>query len=144
MSIIKAIDIAHRKAEDRGWDRIYFAIDVHDTILKANYDNGGYSFINDSARYAMQMLSRRSDIRIILWSSMYSYEMNSLIAWLASNDIHIDFANENPDEPDTTYACFARKFYFSVLIDDKAGFDPSCDWDQIIQYYKLRDRHVFN
>lgn len=139
MSIVKAIEKAYEKAEKRGWNRIYFAIDIHDTIIKSNYENGGYEFLNDSARYAMQLLSQRKEVVIILWSSMSLDAMRQMCSWLVGYDIFVDFINDNPLEEDTKYACFDRKFYFSVLLDDKAGFDPDVDWDRIIQYYKIKD-----
>ena len=139
MSIIKAIEKAYEKAEKRGWDNIYFAIDIHDTIIKSNYQNGGYEFINDSARYAMQLLTTRKEVVTILWSSMSLIDMIEISEWLSNHDIFVEFLNANPLERNTNYACFDKKFYFSVLLDDKAGFDPDVDWDRIIQYYKIKD-----
>ncbi|HET8686090.1 MAG TPA: hypothetical protein VFM18_05420 [Methanosarcina sp.] len=139
MSIVKAIEKAYKKAEDRGWDRIYFAIDVHDTILKSNYENGEYQFINNAARYAMQLLSMRKEVRIILWSSASEEEQENIATFLYRNGCIIDFFNENPEQPNTAYADFSQKFYFSVLLDDKAGFDADQDWDKIIEFYKYKD-----
>ncbi|HET8688959.1 MAG TPA: hypothetical protein VFM18_20305 [Methanosarcina sp.] len=139
MSIIKAIENAYKKAEERNWDRIYFAIDVHDTILKSNYQDGSYEFWNDSSRYALHMLSMRKEVRIILWSSASKEEQEKIATFLYRHGCIVDFFNENPEQPNTSYADFSEKFYFSVLLDDKAGFDPDTDWDKIIEFYKYKD-----
>lgn len=140
MSIIKAIEKAYQKAESRNWNRIYFAIDMHDTILKSTYDSCKYEFVNESAKHAMRMLSERPEVVIIIWSSTYVYDFHTKInAFLESEGIVFDFINENPLEHSNSYADFGQKFYFSVLLDDKAGFDPDVDWDRIIQFYAMKD-----
>lgn len=140
MSIIKAIEKAYQKAESRNWNRIYFAIDVHDTIVKSSYSSGELEFINESAKHAMRLLSERPEVVTILWSSMYEYDFNlNVKSFFESEGIIFDFINENPMEQSNSYADFGKKFYFSVLLDDKAGFDPDVDWDRIIQFYAMKD-----
>lgn len=137
MSIIKAIETAYAKMNSRGWDRLYFAIDIHDTFLKSNYETGQYEFINQDSLDALRMLSDRDDTFIILWSSMYEHDVRRLETWLANQGVFFEFFNRNPEEVSTDYACFDKKFYFSVLIDDKAGFDPDTDWKKILEFYQL-------
>ena len=36
--------------------------------------------------------------------------------------------------PITIVQCFEKKFYFNILLDDKAGFDPETDWSVIKEY----------
>lgn len=139
MSIIKAIENAYKKAEERGWNRIYFAIDIHDTILKSNYQDGSYEFCNDATRYALRMLSEREEVVLIIWTSMNESQMMDVADFLEQANINIDYLSENPEVENTPYADFSEKFYFSVLIDDKAGFDPDVDWDKIIEFYKYKD-----
>lgn len=136
MSIIKAIEKAYKKAEERGYERIYYAIDVHDTILKSNYENGGYEFVNEDAKKCLQMLVYFNEVRIILWSSLYDQQKSEIMQFLADHGIYFHSFNENPMEPDTEYAKFSEKFYFSVLLDDKAGFDPDTDWKAIMEWYE--------
>lgn len=136
MSIIKAIEKAYKKAEERGYERIYYAIDVHDTILKSNYENGGYEFVNEDAKKCLRMISNRSEIYIILWSSLYRDEKYRVMDFLSENGISCDSINSNRMESDTKYADFSQKFYFSVLLDDKAGFDPDTDWKAIMEWYE--------
>lgn len=136
MSIIKAIEKAYKKAEERGYDRIYYAIDVHDTILKSNYENGGYEFVNEDAKKCLQMLSDRPEVEIILWSSLYRTEKYRVMDFLSDSRIDAYSINSNTLELNTEYADFSQKFYFSVLLDDKAGFDPETDWKAIMEWYE--------
>jgi hypothetical protein len=135
MSIIRAIERAYRKAEERNYDKIYFAIDLHDTIIKGNYVNGEFDFINKDVKICLQMLSKREEVVIILWSSLLDEGKEEIRTFLEFHGIRVDYINCNPDEPNTSYADFSQKFYFSVLIDDKAGFDPEDDWYDIMNWY---------
>lgn len=136
MSVIKAIEKAYKKAEERGYDRIYYAIDVHDTILKSNYENGDYEFVNEDAKKCLQMITLRKEVYIILWSSLTETEKENVGIFLYRHGCYIDDINENSLEEDTSYADFSQKFYFSVLLDDKAGFDPDTDWKAIMEWYE--------
>jgi len=52
--------------------------------------------------------------------------------------INFDFVNKNPSENNTSYADFSKKFYFNILLDDKAFFEPS-DWVEISEWIKTRE-----
>jgi len=39
MSIIKGIERAFKTQKERGWDRIYYFFDIHETILYPDYNN---------------------------------------------------------------------------------------------------------
>jgi hypothetical protein len=134
--IIKAIERAYRVMRERKWDTIYWAIDLHGVCLKSNYENGGYSFINEEAKAGLQAISRKQENVIILWSSCHDHEKKAIKDFFSENHIIVDYFNENPDEANTKTGCFDQKFYFSVLLDDKAGFDPDIHWREIINFYK--------
>lgn len=131
--ISDAIRRAFDAKESRGYTTIYWAIDLHGTCLKSNYENGVYEFINDEARKGLRKISARPDTKIILWSGCYPDEQQKIIKFFAENEITVDFFNENPLEPSTKTGDFSKKFYFSVLLDDKAGFDPDKDWRNVIE-----------
>lgn len=139
MSIIKAIEKAYSKALQRNFDRLYFAIDLHGVVLKENYQNGKYEFFNDDVVPALKKLQElRPEFKIaiwtIVWSSILDDERQKLDQFFVDNGIYFDFYNENPKEISTSYADFSKKFYFSVLLDDKAGFDPDTDWKLISEW----------
>jgi hypothetical protein len=130
--IQKAIDRAYDVMQERGWDTIYWAIDLHGVCLKSNYENGGYTFFNEDAKAGLQAISARPESKIILWSSCHDYEKQPIIDFMAEHGIKVRHFNKNPDEQNTKTGCFDQKFYFSVLLDDKAGFDPETDWKHVM------------
>ena len=140
MSIIKAIARAYKTMEERNWDTIYWAIDLHGVCLRSNYEQGGYEWINYLAVEALKVISQRPETKIILWSSVYDDEKLPILDFFNKEAIPVWGFNTNPWENDTKVSCFEEKFYFSVLLDDKAGFDPARDWQQIINYFNLKDQ----
>ena len=127
----KAIERAYRTAKERKWDTIYWAIDLHGTCIESNYENGSFQFIDDTCEQIMRWLSKQPETKIILWSSVYSDHWNEIVEFFENRGIKIDACNANPHEKSNTYADFSSKFYFSVLLDDKAGFDPAMDWSVV-------------
>jgi succinylglutamate desuccinylase len=114
--------------KEKGWDTIYFVIDLHGTLVKPGHDHF------DFYPYALEViewLNNRKDIKIILWSSSHDSEIQALREELKKYGIHLDFVNENPLEANTNRANFSKKFYFNVLLDDKAGMTPESDWKLI-------------
>ena len=136
MSIIKAIDNAYLKMNLRNWDTIYWAVDLHGVCLKSNYKNNRYEWINEQAKEALQLISRLPESNIILWSSVHHFEITQISVFFAKNNIQVAGFNQNLYEENTEVSCFDEKFYFSVLLDDKAGFDPDTDWQLIIDNLK--------
>lgn len=139
MSIIKAIRRAYQVMEERNWDTIYWAIDLHGVCLKSNYEQGGYEWINESALQGLRTISNRPESKIILWSSVYPEEMMSIAKFFGEYGISIYGFNSNIFERNTHVSNFDQKFYFSVLLDDKAGFDPMTDWNAIIRHFAIKD-----
>ena len=51
------------------------------------------------------------------------------------DDIEFDAINENIEGIENTkLACFDKKLYFNVGIDNAFGFDPERDWNNIYNY----------
>lgn len=131
MSIIKAVDRAYRTMKERNWDTVYWAIDLHGVCLESNYEQGGYRWINQSALRVLRQISKYEETAIILWSSVHVEEQRDIIEFFNEHGITVDGFNANPFEANTKVSSFDQKFYFSILLDDKAGFDPSVDWTEI-------------
>lgn len=138
--IINAFKNAYKKMQERKWDTIYIAIDLHGTCLKSNYKNGGYEFINEHVKLALQLMAAQKESVIILWSGCHEEQKKEITQFFEDNVIRVDFFNENPLEKSTETGNFAEKFYFSVLLDDKAGFDPDTDWVSISNFYKMMNK----
>ena len=132
MNIQKVIHIAFEKARQRNWDYVVFLVDIHDTIFKATYtDDEKFKYLG-KAKEALQLMSERPDIKIILWSS--TFDKSKYILQLYKDNINIDAFNRNIDGIENTeIACFYEKPYFNVGIDNAFGFDAETDWEEIIK-----------
>ena len=133
MNIIKAFEAAFYRTKENNWDYIVVLVDIHDTIFKATYSKEeNYEYIG-KAKDALQVMSARKDIKIILWSSTFSKVQ--YILKLDKDNIIIDAFNRNIDGIENTgIACFDEKPYFNVGIDNAFGFEPERDWDDIYNY----------
>lgn len=133
MNIIRAFEAAFYRAKENNWDYIVVLVDIHDTIFKATYSKEEkYEYIG-KAKDALQVMSARKDIKIILWSS--TFNKIQYILQLDKDNIIVDAFNRNIDEIENTgIACFDEKPYFNVGIDNAFGFEPERDWDDIYNY----------
>jgi len=135
--IIDAIKRAYKTARERGWDSVYWAIDLHGVCFPSNYARGSYEFIHDGVIHGLRAISLRPESKIILWSSAHPNEHADIIDFFQlEHGIRICYFNENPEIKSTATGNFEKKFYFSVLLDDKAGFDPHTDWQLITDYLR--------
>ena len=134
--ITKAIERAYRTARERNWDSVYWAIDLHGVCFPTNYTKHEYKMVNYETWLGLLTISHRPESKIILWSSAHDDEVANIIEYFAARDIKIDYFNSNPEIKNTHTGNFEKKFYFSILLDDKAGFDPTTDWQIIIDYFK--------
>ncbi len=58
MSIVKAFKKAFEKKEERGWDKIYVFVDIHETILYPTYElNGEKDFYPFAIEVALREMS---------------------------------------------------------------------------------------
>lgn len=126
--ITKAINKAFDTARKRGWDRTYWAVDLHDTILRSTYTETHATVFYDGAVEALQLLTARRDIVLIMYTSSHPHDVQKYLDMFKEYDIVFKYVNENPEVADNSYGCYVRKMYFNVLVDDKAGFDPVTDW----------------
>jgi len=127
---------AFLKKLKRGWDKwpqMYWAIDLHDVIISGTYtlNNEGKQMF-PSAASVLQWLTNRKDMCTILFTSGHFEPTFDIRRWLSKEYlIDFDFVNENPECQDTKLCCFKDKFYFDIMLEDKAGFDGMSDWKKI-------------
>jgi hypothetical protein len=51
--------------------------------------------------------------------------------------INFDYTNENPEvDHKEASGDYSVKLYANVIMDDKGGFEPDVDWDDLHQYLK--------
>jgi len=122
------IQRAFQVMQDRGWEKIYWLIDVHDVILEPDYEQdsiGGKFYPN--AIKVLRMLTERKDICTILWTCSHKHIVDQIVEKLKQEDVLFDFANENP-EVEGELGDYSVKLYANVILDDKAGFEGETDW----------------
>jgi hypothetical protein len=138
--ITKAIQNCIQHATQKGWEKTYWAFDIHGTILRPTYKSGMVSTeFYPYAKEAMQLLSLKKDIVRVLYTCSYPHEIEQYIEYFKKYDIHFDYVNENPDVCAGAYGHYERKFYFNVLFEDKAGFDPLTDWKLVLDLIQSSD-----
>ena len=129
--IIDAIKLSFEAAKKKNWDYTYWAVDIHGTMIEPNYKFGSIpTTFFPYAKETMQMLSRRADIKLILFTCSHLVEIEKYLDLFESNDIHFDYINENPEvkTEDKSYGNYDKKMYINVGLDDKFGFSPLEDW----------------
>ena len=134
--IANAVRNAFIKKLKRGWSpwpRMFWAVDLHDVIIPGTYtlnNEGKQPF--PYAVEVLQWLTNRKDMGIILFTSGHFEPTLNIRKWLSKEyDIVFDFVNKNPECPDNELCCFKGKFYFDIMLEDKAGFDGMSDWKTI-------------
>lgn len=123
------IERAFSDKKKKNWSKLFWCIDVHDVILEGKYNlmNEGASFMPNALK-VLKNLSGRGDMVLILWTSSHDAPIKEVQDSLKTNGVKFDYVNENPECPGTALCDFSKKFYFNVLLDDKAGFVGETDW----------------
>ncbi len=121
------------KKKDRNWTQLYWAIDLHDTCLKASYDNSIDPEFFPLAKEVLQRISNREDCCLIMYTCSYPAEIGQYRKFFKDNGINFKYVNCNPEADNTPYGFFESKFYFQFLLDDKSGFDANNDWKNIME-----------
>ena len=136
MDIKAAIFRAFYEKRKKGWDKLYFLVDLHGTIVH-NYDkkdlyNKPIEYYV-GARETLREMSRRKDIHLILWTGTHRKEVKDILQRFVEDGIHFDNVNENPEVKDTDKYCSSEKLYFNIGIDDRFGCDAeSGDWKYVM------------
>ena len=125
-----AIDVIKKK-----YKYIYIAIDIHGTIFYSLRQKDEKFIYLPNAKKALQLLSENPCFKLILFTSSYRDNIQKYLAKLKEDNIHFDFIMENPEIKSNEYANFSQKFYFDILIDDKAGFENE-DWAELTFFLK--------
>lgn len=132
--IIRAIENCFRLAREKKWAKTYWAFDIHGTLLKPNFKKNEISReFYPHAVEVMQLLDKRKDIVKIMYTCSYPHEIKQYVEYFALHGIHFDYINTNPEIVDGGYGYYKDKFYFNVLMDDKAGFSGEEDWKEIMK-----------
>lgn len=137
--ITRAIQNCLQTAKEKGWQKTYWAFDIHGTILKPNFKRDSISTeFYPGAVEALRMICARPEIVTILYTCSYPNEITQYLVLFEAHGIRFDYVNQNPEVPDGGYGYYQDKFYCNVLMDDKAGFHGPSDW---LAIQKLLDDH---
>lgn len=139
MSIVRAIENAFKTKTDRGWDRIYVAVDLHGTVLEPDYNSDGIpTKLYPYAAETLLEFSKRNDVRLIMYTCSYPEEIAEYLAFFRSYGINFDYVNKNPEVKTGTskHGYYEEKFYYNVLFEDKCGFSGDTDWFEVLETIK--------
>jgi hypothetical protein len=128
--ISKAIIKAYQEMYQRKWTALYFAIDLHGTIIERYTGDDIKAYAG--AEEALRMISSIPEIVTILFTSTSEKSLRPFDEWALDRLIFFKYLNENPECSSNKTGDFSKKFYFNVLLDDRAGFDPEVDWKEVI------------
>lgn len=128
MALTDSIINAYKYNKKVGRQKIYWAVDIHDTIAHSNYADEMPTVIPEAIE-ALKILQAFPETVLILFSS--SYHHAQYIEHFMKQGVYFKYFNENPEVCDTATGDFSKKFYYNVLIDDKAGFVQD-DWNEVL------------
>lgn len=136
----KTLKTQYRRLKERNWDYIYIAVDLHGTCIEANYSyTNTPTTIFKEAIKPLRLMSRNLHFKLIMWTCSHPEQIVLYNKLFKDEGIIFDYFNENPEvvtEGPLAYGNYDKKLYFNLLLDDKAGFDPSTDWDIINETLK--------
>lgn len=136
---------AYKDKYKKNWDKLYFAVDLHGTILRKTDKIVPY-------RKAIEVLAKLSslpEIVLILFTSTRKRELRTFYKLIQKHNITFEYFNKNPECNSDDIRDFSKKFYYNVLFDDRAGFDPEKDWEivnssiDIVQHMKKCPHMLF-
>lgn len=137
-SINKIFKEALIDASKKSYDHIVVAVDLHGTLV----DSDLYNKWDGSEEDKLSRSIYHSAIPALLEMTnhpsvtMYIYSSTKAVSLLriknALNTLYGIFINISPGlQKESKSQDFSRKPYYSVLLDNKAGFDPNQDWDDV-------------
>ena len=138
-TISQLFDSAFKAKNNKDWEKIFIAIDIHETILEPTWSDKRSHVYYPMAKECLQLLSQMPDVCLIQWSSSSPVNNMHYNMEFDTEGVNFQYTNRNPEVPSTSYADFDSKFYVSVILDDKSGFEPS-DWIELYDYLiKLKE-----
>lgn len=136
--ILRWIRNMFEHAEKKQWFETYWCLDVHGTISEPDYrktikEINYYPY----AKETLQLMSARPDIIMIMSTSSYPDEIKVYQDTFIKDNIHFKYINENPEISSAkgSFGYYEKKYYFNVLMEDKAGFNPERDWKFLYEYF---------
>ena len=141
-SVMRAFKRAFGKAITKGWDKVYVLVDLHDTVLEANFDSerSMESLPKEwlpGAEEGIKRMAERPDFNLILWSCSYPHEIAEYVKHFYGQGIIFDQVGFNAEVMNTRHGFFQTKSYANIILDDKAGFHYD-DWEHINEFLRTQ------
>lgn len=137
--IVSTISKMFKYAFEKEYFETYWAFDLHGTIIKPNHKRNNINVeYYPYAKETLQLLTKRPDIKMILWTSSYPEELEQYLKIFKEDGIEFDAINRNPEisAKNGNFGYYEEKFYFNILFEDKAGFTPEYEWELVYVYLK--------
>lgn len=93
------------------------------------------------AKETLKLINGLSDVVMILYTCSHPHEIDEYLQLFDGCGIFFKYVNNNPEVKTEVngYGCYDKKPYMNVLFEDKAGFNPETDWqevyDLLIEHY---------
>ena len=140
------IDTMFKYSFKKEWYRTYWAFDVHGVILRPNYRKNHFQVdFYPWAKETLQLLTKRKDIVMIMYTSSYPEEIEYYYKSFKENNIYFQYINDNPeiDSQKGNFGYYEKKFYFNVLFEDKAGFSSEIEWQRVYILLKKYEKENY-
>lgn len=137
--IFRVLEDSLKAATAKGFDHIVVAVDLHNTIIDSelfNSTEGDLTTKINTAIYTdclrpLRIMSTLSTYKLMMFSGTEDSILREIIEILASHHrIKFDFINEYAGDNNTKSQSFSKKPYYSMILDDKAGFTEA-DWGML-------------
>ena len=137
--IYKAFDRAWSAKVRKDWDCIYILVDVHGVLMEPDYTKPSEKIYTDCIE-PLQKLTKDSRFKLIMWTCSREEDIEKYRATFEQLSVHFDYVNRNPEvEHKDALGDYTSKLYANVILDDKAGFEPT-HWIDIYEW--LHDLEV--
>jgi hypothetical protein len=136
--LVKQLHKSFELLSKRSWDKIFIAVDIHDTVMESTWSDVLSSKFYPDSLETLKLMSDRKDICLILWTSSNKANAQAYFDTLKTHGINMDYINSNPEVADKHYADYTSKFYINLILDDKAGFLPEIDWPMLKSYLRIK------
>lgn len=93
------------------------AVDFDGTLCSECYPNIGEP--NVGLITLLRSLSKRPDVKLILWTCRSDSDLDKAVAWCTEQDLTFDAINDNLPENIAKYNNNSRKINADIYIDDK-------------------------
>jgi len=123
--IYKALDRAWSAKQRKNWDCIYILVDVHGVLMEPDYTKPSEKIYTDCIE-PLQKMTDDSRFKLIMWTCSRELDIEKYRATFEQLGVVFDYVNRNPEvEHIEALGDYTKKLYANVILDDKAGFEPT-------------------